>query len=187
MLKRISRFVLRLFGWNTNGALPEEIKKAVVISAPHTSYWDFVIGRLTFWAISANIRFLIKSEVFVGPFGWFLLKIGGLPVTRGKLRSTVVSQVVEMFSTHESLIIVITPEGTRQRAEQWKKGFYLIALEARVPIALSYIDYKKKSGGIGPIIYPSGDYQKDFEFIQDFYRDKTACHPERFNLTPKQN
>jgi 1-acyl-sn-glycerol-3-phosphate acyltransferase len=97
-----------------------------------------------------------------------------------------VTQVVKMFEEHDELVVVITPEGTRRRVEHWKKGFYLIALEAGVPLALSFIDYGKKTGGVGPIFYPTGDYEKDMIFIQDFYKDKTACHPERFNLSKKE-
>lgn len=185
MFRWFSKAVLQLFGWHTNGALPKGIKKAVVVSAPHTSYWDFVVGRLTFWAIKINIRFLIKKEVFVFPFGWLLERLGGLPVDRGKYKSNMVSQVVKMFQEQEELVVVITPEGTRKRVEHWKKGFYLIALEAGVPLALSFIDYKNKTGGMGPVFYPTGNYEKDMVFIQDFYRDKTPCHPERFNLSKK--
>ncbi|MFH1161051.1 MAG: 1-acyl-sn-glycerol-3-phosphate acyltransferase [bacterium] len=183
MLRWLSRKILRLFGWNTNGALPEGIEKAVVVSAPHTSYLDFVIGRLTFWAIKVNIRFLIKKDVFFFPLGWFLTRLGGLPVDRGKYKSNMVSQVVKMFEENTSLMVVITPEGTRRRVDQWKKGFYLIALEAKVPLALSFIDYGKKTGGIGPVFHPSGDYRKDLVFIQDFYKDKIARYPDRFNLS----
>jgi len=185
MFRWLSKAILRLFGWNTNGALPDGIKKAVVVSAPHTSYWDFVVGRLTFWAIRINIRFLIKKESFVFPLGWLMERIGGLPVDRGKFKSNMVSQVVQMFREHDELVVVITPEGTRRRVEHWKKGFYLIAMEAGVPLALSFIDYRTRTGGVGPVFHPSGDYEKDMIFIQDFYRDKTPCHPERFNLTKK--
>jgi 1-acyl-sn-glycerol-3-phosphate acyltransferase len=182
MGRKLSKLILRLFGWNTNGALPPGVPKAVVISAPHTSYWDFVIGRFTFWAIHVNIRFLIKKEVFRFPLGLLLKKLGGLPVERDTA-NTMVDQVVRMFRENESLIVVITPEGTRRRVDKWKRGFYTIAMRANVPIALSYINYANKTGGIGPVIHPSGDYEKDLKFIEDFYRDKVGKHPERFNLT----
>nr|MBC8460835.1 1-acyl-sn-glycerol-3-phosphate acyltransferase [Deltaproteobacteria bacterium] len=146
MFRWMSNRILRLFGWNTNGALPDGIKKAVVVNAPHTSYWDFVVGRLTFWAIRVNIRFLIKKEVFFFPLGWLLEKLGGLPVDRGRNKCNIVTQVVRMFHEHDALVVVITPEGTRKRVEQWKKGFYLIALKAGVPLALSFIDYGNKTG-----------------------------------------
>ncbi|MCK9421404.1 MAG: 1-acyl-sn-glycerol-3-phosphate acyltransferase [Bacteroidales bacterium] len=184
MGRKFSKYILWLMGWNTSGALPEGINKAVLISAPHTSYWDFVIGRFTFWAIRVNIRFLIKKEVFFFPLGILLRKLGGLPVERNTA-NTMVDQVVRMFNEHESLVVVITPEGTRQKVDRWKKGFYLIAQRARVPIALGYINYRNKTGGVGPIIHPSGDYEKDMKIIRDFYRDKVARYPERFDLSGK--
>jgi 1-acyl-sn-glycerol-3-phosphate acyltransferase len=154
-----------------------------MIVAPHTSYYDFVIGRLTFWASRVKIRVLIKAEVFVFPFGMFLKHFGGVPVTRGK-KNNMVEQISDLFGKSEHMIVVITPEGTRRLTRQWKKGFYLIALEAKVPIALAFIDYGNKTGGVGPVITPTGDYKKDMEFIMNFYKDKTARHPDRFNLSP---
>jgi 1-acyl-sn-glycerol-3-phosphate acyltransferase len=80
--------------------------------------------------------------------------------------------------------VVITPEGTRKFVKQWKRGFYLIAMDAKVPIILSFIDYRDKTGGIGPVFYPTGDYNKDMEFIYQFYSSKTARHPENFFVPP---
>jgi 1-acyl-sn-glycerol-3-phosphate acyltransferase len=182
MFSRFANTVLRLFGWNTTGAIPEGINKAVMIVAPHTSYWDFVIGRLTFWGSKVKIRILIKKEVFVFPLGILLKKLGGLPVDRGR-KNNMIDEVVRLFDEAESLVVVITPEGTRRLVRQWKKGFYMIALAARVPIALGYIDYATKTGGVGPLLYPTGDYEKDMEFINAFYLDKTGKHPEKFNLS----
>jgi len=171
-------------GWHTDGSLPPGIQKAVIVAAPHTSFWDFIIGRLTFWAIRINIRFLIKSEAFKPPIGFLLRKVGGIPVDRG-INNKMVDQVVKLFNESESLAVVITPEGTRRLVNQWKKGFYLIAMRANVPIVLSFIDYRNKTGGIGPILTPTGDYEKDLKIIQEYYRDKVARHPERFNLSTK--
>jgi len=182
MRGKLSRKVLNILGWNTDGRLPEGITRAVVVSAPHTSYLDFVIGRLTFWVIDINIRFLIKKEAFFFPLGLLLKKLGGIPVERGT-SNRMVDQVVQLFQQNQSLVVVITPEGTRKRVEKWKKGFYIIAMRAQVPIALSYINYGNKTGGIGPILYPSGDYEKDLKFIQDFYKNMVARHPERFSLS----
>lgn len=182
MISRFSNFMLRLFGWDTSGEIPPGLKKAIIIVAPHTSYWDFVIGRMTFWGSKVKIRVLIKKEVFVFPLGILLKRLGGLPVARGK-KNNLIDEVVRLFDEAESLVVVITPEGTRRLVRQWKKGFYLIAMAAKVPIALGYIDYATKKGGVGPIIYPSGDYQKDMKSINEFYRDKIGKYPEKFNLT----
>ena len=103
-------------------------------------------------------------------------------MARGK-KNNLIDEVVRLFDEAESLVVVITPEGTRRLVRQWKKGFYLIAMAAKVPIALAYIDYANKKGGVGPILYPSGDYEKDMAFINEFYHDKTGKHPEKFNLS----
>lgn len=174
--------ILRLFGWNTTGRLPDGITKAVLIVAPHTSTWDFIIGRLTFSASKVRVRVLIKEEAFFFPIGGLLKALGGVPVARGK-KNNMVDKAVEYLQANDDLVVVITPEGSRKLVKQWKKGFYLIAEKAQVPIALGYIDYKNKTGGIGPVIMPTGDYDKDLETIQQFYRGITARHPELFNLS----
>jgi 1-acyl-sn-glycerol-3-phosphate acyltransferase len=185
MISVLSRFILRLFGWHTNAVLPEGVVKVMMIVAPHTSYWDFVVGRMTFWSSKLKIRVLIKKEAFVFPLGWFLRRLGGVPVARGK-KNNLVEQVADLFEKNPTLVVVITPEGTRRKVRHWKKGFYFIAMEARVPIALAFIDYGTKTGGIGPLFYPTGDYEKDMAVIMDFYRDKKGLHPERFNLSLHQ-
>ena len=182
MISALSRLILRSFGWHTNAVLPEGIFKAVMIVAPHTSYWDFVVGRMTFWSSKFKIRVLIKKEAFFFPVGWLLRRLGGVPVARGK-KNNLVEQVADLFHKNPAMVVVITPEGTRRKVRHWKKGFYYIAMEAKVPIALAFIDYATKTGGIGPLFYPTGDYEKDMAVIMDFYRDKKGRHPERFNLT----
>jgi 1-acyl-sn-glycerol-3-phosphate acyltransferase len=187
MIGKISQLILNLFGWHTSGFLPQGVNKAVMIVAPHTSLWDFIIGRLTFNGTGPKLRVLIKKESFVFPLGIILKALGGIPVDRGK-RNNMVENIASFFPKYESLVVVITPEGTRRLSRQWKKGFYLIAQEAKVPIALAYIDYRSKTGGVGPLLYPSGDFEKDMAIIYDFYREKTARHPERFyvpGIAPK--
>jgi 1-acyl-sn-glycerol-3-phosphate acyltransferase len=182
MIGWLSARILRLFGWRTSGNLPEGISQAVMIVAPHTSYWDFVVGRLTFWASGVKIRVLIKSEVFFFPLGPFLKWLGGVPVARGR-KNNMIDQVVDLFRENKDLVVVITPEGTRRMVKQWKKGFYKIASEAKVPIALAFIDYSKKAGGVGPLIHPSGDFKRDMQEILNFYRGMTGRHPDRFFLS----
>jgi len=185
MIPLLSRIILRLFGWHTNAVLPEDVVKAVMIVAPHTSYWDFVVGRMTFWSSKLKIRVLIKKEAFVGPLGWLLRRLGGVPVARGH-KNNMVEQVAGLFHDNPTMVVVITPEGTRKKVGHWKKGFYNIAMEAGVPIALAFIDYGTRTGGIGPLFYPTGNYEKDMEVIMDFYKDKKGLHPEKFNLNIAQ-
>lgn len=179
----IARFILRLFGWKIYNKVPADIKKAVIIMAPHTSNWDFVIGRLAFFWYKITPRILIKKEAF-GPFvGPVLRKLGGIPVDRSHSQNTV-KEITERFKKHDTFFLLITPEGTRRRVNNWKRGFYFIATNAGVPILLGYLDYRTKEGGLGMMLQPSGDFDADFRIIEDFYRDKQARHPEKFNLTP---
>jgi len=179
MLVLFSRLMLRLMGWKISSVIPAGTKKCVIAVAPHTSYWDFVIGRLAYWVMGIKAKFLIKKEAFRFPFKRLLIHIGGLPVDRG--RSTkMIDQVVEQFTKSDSLFIVITPEGTRKPVKHWKKGFYYIASHAKVPIALGYLDYKKKEGGVGKVIFPNGNIESQMKEIREFYNGMTPKHPERF-------
>ncbi|MCD4746577.1 MAG: 1-acyl-sn-glycerol-3-phosphate acyltransferase [Bacteroidales bacterium] len=178
----IAKIILKIWGWKIKGSIPHDIKKCVIIEAPHTSNCDFIIGRFAFFLLKLNVKFLIKKEIFIFPLGYIIKAFGGIPVDRKK-NTNIINYISGLFNQHDSLYIVITPEGTRKRNPKWKKGFYYIAQRANLPIALGFIDYAKKEGGIGKIIKPSGDFEKDFKIIQEFYKDKTAKHPEKFNLT----
>jgi 1-acyl-sn-glycerol-3-phosphate acyltransferase len=94
-----------------------------------------------------------------------------------------VDQVAALFSQYKKLYIVITPEGTRKLVTNWKKGYYYIALKAEVPLALGYLDYKNKECGIVKVMAPTGDYDRDFQVIEAFYRGRHAKFPEKYNLT----
>jgi 1-acyl-sn-glycerol-3-phosphate acyltransferase len=182
-MRLISLFILKIFGWEVKGKLPKEIKKCVLIEAPHTSNIDFVIGRLAFFYLGIKAKFLIKKELFFFPMGFILKNLGGIPIDRKK-SNNVVDYVSSLIRKSDELVVVITPEGTRKYNPNWKKGFYYIAIKSEVPIVLAYIDYSKKEGGIGKVIYPDGNFEKDFAEITEFYKDKTAKYPEKFNLSP---
>ncbi len=181
-MKFVSKVILRLFGWRVIGGVPPEIPKCVVAVAPHTSMWDFVLGRLAFWELGLKARFLIKKEMFFWPLGPVVRWLGGIPVDRQK-RGNMVDQVANLFRQHESLYIAITPEGTRKLVKDWKKGYYYIALKAKVPIALGILDYKKKEGGVVRMIHPTGDFEADTKEIEKIYRGLGARHPELYNLS----
>jgi len=181
-MQHISRFLLWLMGWKIVGELPDNIKKCVIIMAPHTSNIDYFIGILGFTVLRLKVRILIKKEAFIFPFGYLLKKTGCIPVKRGKVNH-LIEISTELFNKNHSLILVITPEGTRGYNPIWKKGFYHISTNAKVPIVLGYLDYASKTGGLGEILYPSGNFQNDFHKIEEFYRTKTARHPEKFNLS----
>ncbi|MDL2315328.1 1-acyl-sn-glycerol-3-phosphate acyltransferase [Bacteroidales bacterium OttesenSCG-928-C19] len=183
-MKRFAKFIWNLCGWTFIGDLDRSIKKFVMIMAPHTSNWDFVWGRLGLWMMGIKVQFLIKKEFFVFPVKGILKSMGGVPVDRGNKKNDMVKQVCRMFKENDEFGIMITPEGTRSYNKVWKKGFYKIAMEANVPVAITFLDYKKKQGGILEAFYMTGDYEKDMAKIESFYLDKTAKYPEKFNLSP---
>lgn len=184
-MKTISKILLRLSGWKIQGDIPADIKKCVIISAPHTSMWDFYYGRLAFYSKGIyKVHFMIKKEMFKFPLGGLLRWLGAIPVDRKKNNNTVV-WITKKFHESDSFLLLITPEGTRKYVENWKRGFYQIAQNANVPVLLGWIDYKKKEAGMGPLFYPTGNYDTDIHEIQKFYIGLNAKYPENFNLTNK--
>lgn len=180
-MKKIAEFIFKLTGWKATGDIPEDLSKAVLIIAPHTSNLDFFIGRLYCFMKRIPIRVLIKKESFFWPIGGLLKKLGGVPIDR-KVSESRVGQINTLFQENDPFFFAITPEGTRSRSDKWKGGFYYIALQAKVPVLLCYIDYKTKEAGVGPPYYPSGDFEHDMKEIEDFYRGRIGRHPEKFNL-----
>ncbi len=186
MMRLLAKLILALAGWKIKAHYSDEMRRSVIIQAPHTSNWDFFIGKLGFVSKGIPVRFLIKKEAFRFPLGPLVRALGGIPVDRSH-SSNLVPQIAAMYKEHQKLMIVITPEGTRKLNRNWKKGFYYIASMAQVPIVLGYLDYSKKEGGLGPVFHPTGDYEADLRRIEDFYRDKTARHPEKFNLSQQRD
>jgi len=173
----IGKYGMKLFGWKVEGSLPD-IPQMVITAAPHTSNWDFLYMMGAAFTLRAKFSWMGKDNLFKGPFGFVMRWLGGLPVNR-RVRTNLVAQVIEHFHGNKKLILVIPPEGTRKKTDHWHTGFYYIAREAEVPLVLAYIDYKSKTVGIGPTIYPSGDIQADIKIIKPFYSQFTGKHPER--------
>ena len=179
-MKYISQFLLWIFGWTYEGTIPDS-RRFIVVSAPHTSMWDFVVGRLFYFSKGIKAGVMIKKELFFFPLGIVLRAIGGIPVERNK-KSDIVDQMVDLFRKNDEMVLTITPEGTRKKTPRWKKGFYHIATKAGVPVLPGYFDYKRKVIGIGEFIYPSGDIEKDMRTIKLFFKDITPRHPEKFTI-----
>jgi 1-acyl-sn-glycerol-3-phosphate acyltransferase len=174
--KFLSHVIFKISGWHVNGRIPAEVKKSIMIAAPHTSNWDFLFARCAFYIMGIDVRYTIKKEAMVGPLGWLLKKMGALPVDRSK-NNSLVQTMIDILEESDKMVILVTPEGTRKYQPRWRKGFYYTAVGANVPIVLGYLDYPKKEAGVGPVFYPTGNVEADIEEIKKFYRTKTAKYP----------
>lgn len=177
---RLSRFAGRLSmaasGWSYEGNFPNEPKFIIAI-VPHTSNMDFPVGLNVLLSMGLRLEFLGKKSLFWEPQGTVLRWFGGVPVDRNAAGG-VVGHAIEEFNKRDQFVLVITPEGTRQKVEKWKTGFYRIAYGAGVPIVPAGFDYGTKTVKIGPPLMPSGDMEADFVKLREFYADIQAKHPE---------
>jgi 1-acyl-sn-glycerol-3-phosphate acyltransferase len=180
MIQLLSKLVLKLIGWKIAGDFPEG-KKYVIIAAPHTSSWDFIIGRLYYSSIGLNVRFMIKGTYFFFPLGVILRSLGAIPVHKN-LKVKLTDQMIAEFAKRDELLLNIAPEGTRSLTKRWRKGFYSMALGANVPIVLGFLNFETKTVGAGGVFHPTGDWDADIKEIRRFYKDKVARHPEKFSM-----
>lgn len=169
---------LRCFGWRIEGSKPP-FKKYLVIAAPHTSNWDVPAMLAMSFVLGVRVSWIGKHTLFRGPLGPFMRWLGGVPVDR-RARHNAVQQMVDEFDRRDELCLMITPEGTRDRSEYWKSGFYYIARGAGVPIVLGLLDFKRKVGGLFEAIYPSDDIKADMDKIRAFYKNASGKYPECF-------
>ena len=176
-MRKFARFLFKLFGWKIDEHTPQGVEKAVIVVGPHTSNWDFIIGRLAFVSFGMKVKILIKKDLFFPPLGWILRAMGGIPVDRKK-NNNITELAVGMFNEADSMYMLFTPEGTRSYNPNWKKGFYHIALKAKVPIYMAYIDYSNKTGGFHGLFEPTGDIQKDIAFIKKELSQYKGKFPE---------
>lgn len=175
----LARLLFWLAGWKVVGERPN-IEQYVIIAAPHTSNWDFVISLLLAAYFHLKMKWLGKHTLFTGRFGFFFRAVGGIPVDR-RAQHNLVEQVVASFKDTGEIALLITPEGTRKKLPYWKTGFYYIALGAKVPIVLAFADYQRKVGGIGPTVIPTGDIEADMAIFRDFYSSIIGKNPAQFN------
>ncbi|KUG23847.1 acyltransferase family protein [hydrocarbon metagenome] len=172
----ISLALLKILGWKVSGRLPQK-EKFVLIVAPHTSNWDLFYGIILAFALKLDAIYVAKKELFRGPFSLPMKWSGAIPVDRSS-HTHFVEHMASQFENNKKFVLALAPEGTRHKKDCWKSGFYYIALKAHVPILLAFIDYERKTGGAGPLIYPTGDMEKDMEVIRNFYMTVKGRYPE---------
>ncbi|WP_312602829.1 1-acyl-sn-glycerol-3-phosphate acyltransferase [Acinetobacter schindleri] len=187
MFENLAEKALKLMGWETDNHWPENLSQCVMIAAPHTSNWDALYARLALKVLGVNVRITIKDSYMQFPLGPFVRAMGGIGIDRrpkqaGEPRPSMVQVMTDLFKQHPELVMLVTPEGTRARQEQWKTGFYYVAVNAGLPIALAYMDYEQKKAGVGKIIHPTGNFEEDMAEIMDFYAGIQAKFPKEFSV-----
>ncbi len=178
---RLSKFILGIFGWTVKITVPD-YPKSIICVAPHTSNWDFILGKLAYASVGRKAGFLMKKEWFFFPLGYVFKAMGGIPVDRsGKSGGNSVERIASLFTSRQRMNLAITPEGTRSRTSNWKTGFIAIAGFADVPIVLGAFDYKKKEILIEETFIPTGNIDEDMHRIKHYYSQFTAKYPDKFD------
>lgn len=172
-------FILKLFGWKVEITVPD-YPKCIICVAPHTSNWDFILGKLAYGSVGRSAGFLMKESWFFPPLGWIFKSIGGIPVPK-KRGGSLVNEIVAKFNNSAEMAIAITPEGTRSLTSKWRHGFLHIAREANVPIVLGAFDFKRKEITITEEFIPTGNVEEDMRQIKRYYRNFNAKYPEKFS------
>jgi 1-acyl-sn-glycerol-3-phosphate acyltransferase len=168
----------KLNGWSFSGESPYNIKKAVVIVGPHTSWKDLIVGLAARNVLKIDhIKFMGKKELFRGPLGWFLSSAGGTPVDR-KNSNGIVKQAVDLFNTNDEFILALSPEGTRKKVNRLRTGFYFIAKNANVPIVMVGLDFTNKQVIISEPFHTTDDKEEDFNHIHSFFMSVRGRFPE---------
>ena len=179
-MKTFSKFLLKILGWKTIGGVAPE-KKCIIIGAPHTSSWDFIISWLYYNSLGGMANILVKKEFFFWPLGYVLRSMGGVPIDRSK-GANVIRQTIKFFNEREYLHLAISPEGTRKLTKKWKAGFHIIAKETNIPVYLGRYDWGKKEVTLGIKFEITNDSKQDIKRMKDYYREKgiVGKHPELF-------
>tara|TARA_Y100001933_G_scaffold28094_1_gene23503 strand:- start:50 stop:646 length:597 start_codon:yes stop_codon:yes gene_type:complete len=167
LLRKIARFGINISGWTIKGMVPDE-ERIVIIAAPHTSNWDFVLAMLAIFGLNIKLRWLGKHSIFKPGFKNFFKWLGGIPVYRDN-PSNLIDNVVKIVKKEKSIVIAMTPEGTRKKVKRWKTGFLRIAKQTHSKILLISIDAPTKSIEIGKVFNPTGNSEDDLAFIQKYY------------------
>ena len=171
--RNLARLLLRLARWRTVGTVPQ---RAVLVGAPHTSNWDWVLTMLLAWDNDIQIKLLVKKEFFVGPLAPILRATGAISIDRSSPGDTI-KQLMAQAAGDEPFVLGLAAEGTRSRGEYWKSGFYRMAQQTGLPVALGFVDGPTRTIGFGPSFHPSGDVVADMDLVRAFYADKHGIRP----------
>jgi 1-acyl-sn-glycerol-3-phosphate acyltransferase len=167
-------------GWRVVGVYPQEARRCVMIAAPHTSNWDLPMALMGAFYWRLNVYWLGKQSIFRFPFGGLMRWLGGVPVDRSKANNLTQTVGEALAATCGQAQLIVPPEGTRGKVNEWKTGFYYIAQAAQLPIFLAYTDYEKKEIGHFGLFTPTGDVQADIATIRALYAGVKGKNPQQF-------
>lgn len=170
----LARGLLRATRWRLVGEVPSA---GILVGAPHTSRWDWLVMLAIAWASGARPQVLVKHTYFKGPIGWALRRTGGIALDRENPGETIRALLKEAEGD-APFLLTIAPKGTRSKVEYWKPGFYRIAKQTGLPISLGFVDGPTRTLGIGPTFHPTDDVVADMDFVRAFYADKQGIRPE---------
>ena len=187
MRKAFAKFILALFGWKVAESVPPEAQRSVMLAAPHTSNWDFILTRVAFYVLGIPVKIAVKDYWTKFPWGILTKPWGGLGIDRSKKdptnpRPSQIEQMAAFFDKYEKIAMVIAPEGSRSLRTEWKMGFYFTAKLANVPVTFGYLDFKNKIAGVGGVVHLGNDKAADMKKIMDFYKNIEGKFPERFTV-----
>jgi 1-acyl-sn-glycerol-3-phosphate acyltransferase len=172
--RNFARLALRAVRWRTVGEVP---RRGILVGAPHTSNWDWVLTMLLAWDSSVQIRLLVKESFFRGPLAPVLRWTGAVALDRDNPGATI-RALLDEAETDEAFLLGIAAEGTRGRSDYWKSGFHRISRQTGIPITLAFLDASSRTVGWGPTFAPTDDIRADMDRIRAFYADKTGIRPE---------
>ena len=169
MFSALSKFILKIIGWKIKGQISKDLHKYILIAAPHTSMWDFPMGLLLRSARKMDVSFMGKHTLFKPPFGFIMRWLGGIPVDRSQ-KNKMVENLAAEFNKANHLVINIAPEGTREKVDKLKSGFYYIAKAAKVPIVMVVFDFEHKEFRFSAPFYPTDDKEADMAYFWNHFK-----------------
>ena len=178
VLRAFGRTLLRLGGWRFEGTIPN-IPKMMIIVAPHTSNWDFVVGVAAKFALGIRASFLGKDTLFRGPLGAFMRWLGGIPVYRHAPRNAVEATVAHV-QAHARIVLVLSPEGTRKKLPAWRTGFHYVATGAGLPILPAALDFSTRTVRFFPLYHPTARVEENLAALGALYDARMAYRPEQY-------
>ncbi|MCT3920574.1 glycerol acyltransferase [Elizabethkingia anophelis] len=184
MKKFIGSTLLKLLGWKVklDGDL-KNLDRCILVEAPHTSNWDYLLGIMVYWKYGKCLKVIIKDSHTKAFYGGIIKSIGAIGIDRSQ-KNDLINVIAREFEK-DDFSLVITPEGSRSYAKKWKLGFYHMALQAKVPIVLASGDYKYKEIKIGHMISYEDLTTRSFESVMDeienYFKDINAKYPENYN------